>query len=531
MKFLSTLILFCIAAHFLKAGDPGVISTEIKQVTVFRSGAQVIRTGSADIQSGRQTLVFGNITPRLDESSIQVQGEGNFTILSVSGVRNFQMETPSTPELKVLEDKIKLITERIEDEQVNLSVYKDEDQLLIANKNLTASTNGTSADAVQRMAELYRIRLADIRKKILESNRRLTQMEKERILAKNEYEEKKKKGTTGMEFAILVDVDVPIGMRAPFTLKYIVPEATWNTAYDLRVKDIKQPIALTTRAEVTQSSGEDWNKVQITFSTGDPNRNTTPPVLSPWWLNFMDYTNYEMQKQNVPYGAAMQARADAANVRSARDADSPLIVSQENITAMEYQVTQWLTIPSDGKQHTVQIQSADIPASYHYRVIPSRDLRAYLIGSIQDWQKYNLSSAQANIYFEGTFVGKTYIQPLETSDTLDISLGQDIAISVSRERMKEYCKTKFLSNKKQQTFGWRIEVRNNKKAAIDLEILDQVPLTANSEIEVEVEKLSGAKQNTETGEIQWMTKLSPGEKFSKELIYTVRSPKDKRINL
>ena len=60
------------------------------------------------------------------------------------------------------------------------------------------------------------------------------------------------------------------------------------------------------------------------------------------------------------------------------------------------------------------------------------------------------------MYFEGTYVGDSYLNASEVSDTLSLSLGPDIAIAAKREKLKDYKKTTFLSTKKQLSSGWEI---------------------------------------------------------------------------
>ena len=70
------------------------VKSAIEQVTVFRVGAQVTRTATTSIGVGNSLLMFTGISPQLDKNSIQVKGEGNFTILSVNHQLNY-FEAPS----------------------------------------------------------------------------------------------------------------------------------------------------------------------------------------------------------------------------------------------------------------------------------------------------------------------------------------------------------------------------------------------------------------------------------------------------
>jgi uncharacterized protein (TIGR02231 family) len=136
---------------------------------------------------------------------------------------------------------------------------------------------------------------------------------------------------------------------------------------------------------------------------------------------------------------------------------------------------------------------------------------------------------EANIFFEETYVGKTILNVGYATDTLNISLGRDKNVSVNRLKTKDYTSKQFIGTKQEETRTWNITVKNNKSQAINMVILDQVPVSTLEEIEVIAEKLSGARQNIETGEIRWELSLEANNKKDLELKYSVKYPKDKKL--
>ena len=61
--------------------------------------------------------------------------------------------------------------------------------------------------------------------------------------------------------------------------------------------------------------------------------------------------------------------------------------------------------------------------------------------------------------------------------------------------------------------------------------MDQVPVSNNKDIEVEVIEVSGAKQDLINGYLNWEVKLEPGETKKYLIKYSVKFPKDKNVNL
>lgn len=136
---------------------------------------------------------------------------------------------------------------------------------------------------------------------------------------------------------------------------------------------------------------------------------------------------------------------------------------------------------------------------------------------------------EANIIFEGLYVGKTLINPNQTSDTLNLSMGRDKKISIKREKVVDKSGTRFLSSKKEQTFTYDITVRNNKKEAVNVLLKDQYPLSTDKEVEIELLESNNAKENNETGILTWDLKLNPNETKKIRISYKVKYPKDKII--
>jgi TonB-dependent SusC/RagA subfamily outer membrane receptor len=187
-------------------------------------------------------------------------------------------------------------------------------------------------------------------------------------------------------------------------------------------------------------------------------------------------------------------------------------------------------IPSNGKEQNVILKEFKMPVNYNYFTAPHMDKDAYLLGEMPDWESLNLLPGEANIIFEGTYIGKTHIDPASTDDTLHLTLGRDKRVVVTRETIKEFSSVKFLGSNKKQTFTYEITIRNNKKEKIQMTLKDQFPLSSNKEIEVELIQHDGAQVNGESGVLTWKPELAPGETKKYRVSYSVKFPKDKSLN-
>ena len=206
------------------------------------------------------------------------------------------------------------------------------------------------------------------------------------------------------------------------------------------------------------------------------------------------------------------------------------IVSSEALVNTEFKIGIPYSVPSDNKKYDVELMRPSLNADYRYFAAPRSDKDAFLLARVTNWAQYNLMPGESNIYYQGTFVGKAFIDPAINQDTLQLSLGRDKAVVLSREEIKDFCKNSVLGSKKTTSKGYSIKVTNNKSKAITIQVRDQIPLSNNGDLTVEVDELSGGQLNSINGLVDWELKLSPGETREIILRYTVKYPKKKVIN-
>jgi uncharacterized protein (TIGR02231 family) len=157
------------------------------------------------------------------------------------------------------------------------------------------------------------------------------------------------------------------------------------------------------------------------------------------------------------------------------------------------------------------------------------DPDAFLMAEATGWEAFDLLPGEANVFFEGTFVGKTYLDPQTTKDTLYISLGRDKRIVVKREKVKDVNSRTIVGMNQKENYAYEINVRNNKSENITLAVEDQIPVSKNSQIQITMDETGGSKYDAARGKLVWEITLKPNE--SKKLVYhfEVRYPKDKLI--
>lgn len=200
-------------------------------------------------------------------------------------------------------------------------------------------------------------------------------------------------------------------------------------------------------------------------------------------------------------------------------------------TTSEFVIETPFTIPSDGVPHTVGVKNHSIAATYKHYATPKLDKDAFLYARTTGWEDLNLLPGEANVFFEGTFVGQSYLQLDLPKDTLDISLGRDKGVVVERVKRKASNEKAVIGGSRTVTIGWDLTIRNTKGTSVDLEVRDQHPMSPQSEIEVKLVEKGGAVVNENNGMLIWNINLAAKETKKLGFAYTVKHPKDMPVIL
>lgn len=239
-------------------------------------------------------------------------------------------------------------------------------------------------------------------------------------------------------------------------------------------------------------------------------------------------TGYASSRHKSSQSPKLEGRVAGVAVKDAEKTTSTTIKRQTNV---EFEVEKRYTIKSGSPQMYIDLKNYEMAAEYHYVAIPKLDKKAYLVAGIANWDQYDLMDGEAKLFFEGSFVGTSILIANATIDTLKISLGNDKSISVEREKINDFKRSRYIGFNRYKKKGYKISVRNSKSQAINLTLYDQIPVSLRDDIEVSVEELSKAKHNAKTGEIKWNLLLDSKETEDRTFIYEVKYPKDEEIIL
>ncbi len=532
---------FMLLALFSQAIN--IQDSKVKEVTVFRNYAKETRWANTTLPEGNSEVIITNVSTYLDDNTLQIATKGNVKILSVFTRYNYLTDKIKSAQAEKLSDSIELLNDDIAWMSQQIQAYQDELKILDENRKLSNDKTAFTPQQVKDLADLYRVRSIELRKLVFDvSKKQKASKEKVTKLQAQLSELNGKQKNQVKE--IVLKVNATTSGAVTFKCSYIVSNAYWTPIYDIRAKNNNAPLQLDCRAKVVQNTGYDWKDVKLTLSTANPSSNHERPVLYPIYVDFFqpDYYQYKMKKSYTT-GQMMEkanmamapATIDIARTSGEEAFEDGLKSDDNHVTllegdmAVEYAIETLQDIESDNKEHIVGIQEIEMPAVYSYHAVPKLDMTAYLLAKVTDWAKYNLLAGEANIFYDDNYVGKSYLNPNVSADTLLISLGRDEKINIKRVKLNDFASKKLLSGNIKETKAFETVIKNNKSTAVEIEILDQYPISKNAQIEVKLEEADGAIVTEEYGKLIWKIKLQPNEAKKIKLIYSVKYPKDKQI--
>lgn len=530
------------------ADDKNNLKAEIRQVTVFLNKAQVTSLLQTSLVEGTNELVVDGLPAGIDKQSIQVSGKGDFVIMSVKHDLNFIDPQKKSTEMIALEDSVRFYRVQARKTKSLNDVLLKEEKMILANQAIKGEKQTITADQLEDVADFYRERLEDIRFTLIDNDDKLNELNEKATRFQQQLDDlfnERNKHTS----KISISVSAKSAGNVQLELLYVVDDAGWTPLYDIRAKDTKSPVQVNYKAHVYQNTGLDWNNVKIKLSTANPTLGLTKPELNPWYLDYYEPPVVSMTEFLEPEVAKDEEALNEiiAPDSTFRSLEQVVITSKnsfytlsqpisdftevvENTVSVEFDIALPYTVLSGNNPQLVDIQSHEVKAGYEYISVPKLDKDAFLIAHVRDWENLNLLSGNANIFFEGTFVGESFINAQNTSDTLMLSLGRDSKVVVKRNKLKEFTRKNFIGLNKKEEHAFEIEVRNTKKESISILVEDQIPVSQNNQIEVVLIDGGGAIFDKVSGKLQWKLNIGAGESRKVLFKYSLKYPKNKIVS-
>ena len=560
-----TALALLVLPAFLSAAHAADVkgTTRVDAVTVFPSGAEITRVGKVKLERGDHIILFTDLPARAVHSSIRVEGKatGALVIGSVDSRRVFVPRTDdavAATERKRVEDAI----EKLKDDKAVLQTDMQAAEMqktLIGNlaqlPTRPAPPNGAAAPQPDwtQLFGLIGERLAEAQKTILDTQIKVRAVDRQIKDLEGKLASLAPAQEERTEVKVFVNAGAPL--EAEMAIRYQVGSASWLPFYDARLatgtKAQAPKLQLVRRASIQQRTGESWDEVALALSTARPGAGTAAPELQPVTI---DYEPDAPPPRSAPAAGATRtmSREAAAPAGGRGDGDENYKLraksapepepqqAEERFAKVETQAFQAIyaiagrvTVPATGEAKRVQIDEAQLDPALTVRTVPKRDQKAYLYTKVTVARGTPILPGQVSLFRDSTFVGNGRLPLLAPGEEHELGFGVDDAVRVRHAIAEEKrAETGIITSSKTDTRSYRITVKNLHERAIPVTVIDQIPVSQNSDIKIELlGKTAPTKRDMEDkrGLLAWEMELKPDEEKTVEFGYRVTWPAAKKI--
>ena len=539
-----TLILLALAIPALHAqNQTQTVTAKLTDASVYLRGATLTHTASVQLKSGAQTVVVKGLSPEIEIASLKVTVSGNNILSSAEFSNDYITNNAESSRIRKLRDSVKYYQRQLQEVSNSINV----DNKLLKTLSDAISNNTQQKEKIMTPAEiaanmdLYKAKAPALQKSINENKELQSKLNEQllRIQKQIQQDESKERQRSGV---VTLALSAPVAAKADITITYYTAKASWTPCYDIQVPAVGKPVSLMVKAQVRQTTGLDWNQVKLNLSNAHPNQTNQAPLFSAWFLRLQNPGSSNFRKSAaysntlVSYKTAEpEAEEDASDgiqKTNAPKSMDDLVELQENDIEASYAIALPYNIPGNGKAQLIDLKTHTLKADYYYYAAPKLASETYLMVTLSDWEQYRLLPGEANVVFNGTHTGKTWLNT-GTTEPLTLTLATEPRIVVKREKRTDFSSTKTLGGSTTATRSHLITVKSNMNHPVSLRLKEQYPLSTDKELEVKLTENSpeAGTNNSDLGVLTWDFELKAGESRTFTVTYTVKYPKEKRVIL
>lgn len=524
------------------------IDSRITGVTVFTDRAQVTRRGAANLNTGKHTVAFVELPDAIDPASVQVSGSGGAVLHDIRVERVHRSET-ADKQLRGLQDRLQALQDSVRVVTDSKGHAQKEKEFVQKIADGVASPGGKEVpaelepDKWVEMVAFYRERLDALAAQIRRAEREERSLQEEIDKVKRQIAELRHGGARSTN-QVQVALEVRKAGRMTLTVSYLVHGPGWSPLYDIRMSSADKKMTVVYKAQVRQNTSEDWNDVALRLSTAKPRAGGSHPELDPWYVRFhtpRPAPERLMSKRAAPMAQMMENTVELEfRAPKLDEALAPMEVATADVetksTSVEFVPAGKTTVKSDNQPYTVTITEAAFGAATRYSAVPKLAEAAYLKAKVSNTTEYPFLAGRTNIFLDGAFVAHGTMETVAPGEEFWTFLGVDEAIGVEHKLVKRYEKREGVIARKECTvYEYSITITNNKKTEEEVVVWDQVPISTDQEIDVELVRPE-YRQDTESLKknehnfLEWYLKLKPGEKAGIPLTFSITYPKGRNVS-
>lgn len=517
------------------------LKTSISKVTVFRDAAQVTRTGKVRLEPGPRNVFLRGITDHAQPDSFRVKGRGPAKLSSIDVNSSTEVFEPSADikplynELKDLEKERLEIQDEIEFQQTRLA---QTDKMVTEFTNHFGAVYAANEGDIKSLTEMDKKAtklVSDIQTRIRNLKEELQEIDNKMQVLRNNIGRINSERKTVTTYTVEISLEASSAADIELDVTYQTTGAAWTPRYDVDLHPDKAK--LRRLAMVRNQTHEDWREIDLVISTA-----TARPVEAiegqPFYITAYDPSmerDYAIDKRKGGMPKPSMKRT-VGLLAVAPPAPPPEIVEEfaeavETVSGIAvYELPKKMTIESDNERHPVTLIEEELSSStIHYWYAEEM---AEVVA--QDKVVNNDSvilPGKMKVFSEGDYIGETSIG--QVSPREEFKIGTRVAYDVKAEKKlveRDVEKAGVLRGKLRRSYKYKLEIQSFSKRKVKMDVIDRVPHSLSTQIEVKIDLEKIAPKKHELGIIEWQRELEPNEKKSIEYDYEVVWDRDVTIS-
>lgn len=555
-----TVVCGCALSFALAAAGPPISpETRITQVTVYGDRADVRRVAEGvRLRAGDNVVAFGALPAFLDAGSVRASGRGDDRV-SIVNVDVSRSAEPFPAPSDSLQAELAATEARMRELEARKAGLDAGRQFLDSVRLSRSAAAGPLLEAGMATPEQLRGTLALLTEEVGNNRSEADEADEElrRLRERDQLIRREMSHRSPVRepvWNVLVELEAEAATEIDLTLDYTTAGATWSAEYDVVVPEDLGSIGIVYAATVSQSTGEDWSDVAVSLSSAQPSLGARLPTLDPWWLvvpslaaqagvvtlgdqvfvrggrasdvqTAVEAPKLDMLKAETSGVRRIDTKAES-RIRAINTTESVLDAS--GVFATSFEIPNRQDLPSDGRSRRLRITSFDVEGEVEHESVPKLSPRAFLVASVRNSSDFPMLPGPTRVLLGGNFVGQGSLGAVAPGQEFDLPLGVDHAVTVERKVVRR--RDDESGSRRESATGLLIEVTNHRRAAVTLTLRDQVPISADEDVQVrvrDVEPAPVAKPGAE-GLLEWKLEIPAGERREARFGYEVKYPSDRK---
>ncbi|MFA7167109.1 MAG: DUF4139 domain-containing protein [Desulfoplanes sp.] len=484
------------------------------QVTLFPDAAKIYEQGSIKLvptgQSHTGTIVLPS---KADPSTLVIVPPSDMTVQDISQEKTSSIDSQKLAGLK----------QELANLENKIAEFQAHKRGITARIIFWESRSTTHEASLEKLEKIASTMSAEIQKAMLDVDQ--TDLELKKALEKRTT---LKNSITAIQGNKRYSWKISLGFapgkqqQIACSWSYEVQGCGWTPLYRLNARPKEKIIQCTWKANIHQSTGENWRGVHLSLATGMTHRQSSPPSIRPWILQPVrpfpvDSSRTMMKEADVPRTSLqrVQQMANQSPVKKEKGTYALWDLGTRDIAA--------------GEPVQILIKKQTWPAHFSYTIRPSVSTLGFLHAAIAFPQAVDFPQGKGLFLVDGALLGKRHFS--FSGKEIDLFFGPEPQVTAKVIlHDKKSGKSGVFAKKKTWRWNWDLIITNNKTIPISIQVEEPKPSSRDKDIALTIVTKPDFTITEDPQIMAWPLELKPQSSKTISLHVDALAPSDMDVD-